>query len=222
MSEPQPPSIKQFSARKTGALSLLKYTGVAVIFAGLLGAVAVLLIYPLWYIATQHKEVYSTIIAFSFSPLIFLFVLRARRALRNGLFAEFILRVTGVLAFFLFLCTQVCWTLLQTVLYSLIRSEEAAAAPILVLVLAAGLAAFACLVFLLLLRRNKIWGRPVFIFSGILFTLHIHYWIAVYVYNDFWLPPAGLAIAILGFFFLTKLTKIKREKQNPTNETIHH
>jgi hypothetical protein len=217
----EPSAVKPFSVRKTGPLSLLKYAGVASAFAGLLGAVAVLVIYPLWYLATQAKEVYSVIIACSFSPLILLFVLRARRAFRNGLFAEFLLKVTGLFAFVIFLCAQVFWTLLQIALYTLVFSPGGAPQGAPLVVLAVMTAAFGFPWAMGLVRRRRIWGKALFVFSSILLGIHYLYWTAVFVYNGYWPHTIAMAAAVAGFFFFTKITTMRREKKSPDHETTH-
>jgi len=72
-----------------------------------------------------------------------------------------------------------------------------------------------------LLRRLRIWGKAVFIFSAILLSLHYLYWVAVFAYNGYWVQPIVMAVAIPGFFFFQKITKIKREKRNPQHEEVH-
>jgi hypothetical protein len=221
MRDQSPPAPKAVSVRGAGMPAFVKYALVAIVFAVLLGAAAVLFIYPLWYLATRHRDVYSIAVLASLSPLLLLIIFRGRRALQNGRFAEFSAKAMGVVAFFLYLCVQVFWTILHIMLFSLLRSAESFPAGIIALVSATAIGAGFIPCLISLLSRTKLASRPLSVLYTVLFSLQAVYWVAVFVYHGFWLHTAGIVVGILGFFFLNKITKIRREKKSPDETAIH-
>jgi hypothetical protein len=222
MKHKTPSPSTMFSVKRTAFFSFVKYTGVALVFAGLLFLVAVCIIYPLWFLATQSREIYSTVIAFSLSPLLLLFFLRARRAFRNGVFAEFLAKISSVLAFILFVCGQVLWAVMQIFLYTLVRSDQAVAGGIIFLVLTTSWGGFGFPALIVFFRRLKIAGQAFSVIAWILFLLQFLYWMAVFVYHGFFWHPIGFILSFSLFLFLEKITKIRRGKKNPAHEAFHH
>ncbi|HEQ71874.1 MAG TPA: hypothetical protein ENN69_05240 [Spirochaetia bacterium] len=200
----------------TGSASLLlralRYLAVIAVFAAILGVVALAVVYPLWYAATNLRSLYTIVVlAGIFSLPIIVFVLKLIRAVRGIRRAEFMLGLAKFAVTMLFLVLQVAAALVSGTLLS----EEFLSVPFHPAFLAAApggaLLFVLSLLMLLRARRRALFGSFLFSFCSVLLTIHYLYWSAVFVFRGLWLPLAVFWVAISAFFFSQKMATIKKE-----------
>ncbi len=216
---PNDSSSSRTATGKTGAVaSLLRLLLGAGGFFALLAAVAALVIYPLWYLATQATGLYTAgFLGLVCALALLLFVLRWRRAARNARLDEFYLRVARVAVFALFLLSQAFLALVQVGFYGYLMSGLSIGLPIVLLHVLGCLAALVSLALPDSARRRGLLGRAGFVVATGLFAAQGAYWTAVFVVRRAF-PYVGIVLlTILGFFFFKIITKIKREQKSPSD-----
>jgi hypothetical protein len=188
-----------------------------------LAAVSFLLIYPLWYLATQKTEIYTVgVLALVGALILALFILRWRRAALNSRLDEFYLKTQRVLAFAAFLLSQAFTALANAVFFLVMRTANPQPPAIIGLAAPAALSMLATLVLIASARRRELFRQAGFVFCSIVFSLQCAYWAAAFFFQGTYLYSVLIFLIILGFFFYKKITKMITEKKNPDNEAIRH
>ncbi|MBN2352586.1 MAG: hypothetical protein JXD23_08465 [Spirochaetales bacterium] len=207
---------------RTGAVaSLLRLLLGAGGFVALLAAVAALVIYPLWYLATQATALYSAGFLGLLSALaVLFFILRWRRAARNARLDVFFLKVARVAVFTLFLLSQAFLALFHVGLFGYVSGGLPFGLPTVLLYVIGCLTALVSLALPDGARRHGLLGPARFVVATVLFAAQGAYWAGVFVVQQAF-PYVGLVIlTILGFFFFKKVTKIKRERKSPRDNVL--
>ena len=210
-----------FSPQKTSGFVIVQNVAMFFLSLAVLFVLAVIIIYPLWFFATQYKSAYTlgTLIALLFLFAAF-FVLRLLRAIRHSSLDEFYLRLLHWFSVLFLLVTQLLFALLNIVLINFtLNNSQTELVPVIISFLGAAIGISA----LFLLNRSrhlKLLSSVGFIIFIILFSLHFLYWGAVLFVRNLPLPLVLLLASILGFFFVQKMTKINKEKKKPKNEEI--
>ncbi len=192
-------------------------------FIALLALVSAIVIYPLWYLATQATDLYTAgFLGLILALAVLFFVLRWRRAAHNARLDEFYLKVTRFAVFVLFLLSQAFLTLVQVAWYGFLQSAAPFGVPTVLLHAAGCLAAFVSVALPDAARRRALLGPAGFVVATVLFALQGVYWIAVFVVKGAFPYVALVSATIFGFFFSQIITKIKRGKKNLDDATDPH
>lgn len=211
------------SGRTNASSSFLRLLLVIGGFVVLLAAVAAVVIYPLWFLATQATDIYTAgFLGLVAALAVLFFLLRWRRAVRNTRLEEFYLKVTRFAVFMLFLLSQLFLTLVHVAWYGFYTSGAPFGVPTVLLHLAGCLTALLSLALPAAALRRNLLGPAGFVVATVLFALQGAYWTAAFVVQRDFPFVALVSLTILSFFFLKKITKIIRKKKNPDDETTDH
>lgn len=214
MSSPNHSFEHHFTVKKLSLLGLVKSVGLFLGFLFILGVIALVVIYPLWYLAVEHKELYSLLIGIGLALVVaVLFGLRLYRSFRDARLDEFFSRVLTVFLWLFLLALQVLYALLNILLLNV--GELAGVNDPSFLFTAVSV----CVLFLLFLLlyqqsiKKRLLLRVGTVIVGALFVLNTGYWATVCVVRQLFVLVIVQIIVLFGFFFFQKLTKIIREKK---------
>jgi hypothetical protein len=211
---------ESFSFRTTAVFSLAKYLLFLFIFIALLAFVALILIYPLWFLATEHKTLYTIGMGICILILIALFFFfRLRAAVYDSRIDEFYKKLFQWVVVLLLFSVQLLFTLINVFWLELIKTRGQVDIACIGVMSGAVIIELLSLILLFGAHGRKLISPAGTVFIAIIYIISPLYWEAVYLFRSFFLPAITLFLIIFGFFFFTKLTKIKRGKKKPGNES---